>query len=128
VGTGFAYRWWQRDSDRAEGETGGEPRGRANDEALANLAEGERTYPVTAQWAIDHLPASALIWSSGMSGALYYYTQFPIVRFDFINRQSLGLLQSGDHRTAPNVRGSLAARNRRDDEPRRSVVGRKSPN
>jgi hypothetical protein len=86
VGTGFAYRWWQRDSDRAEGETGGEPRGRANDEALANLAEGERTYPVTAQWAIDHLPASALIWSSGMSGALYYYTQFPIVRFDFINR------------------------------------------
>jgi hypothetical protein len=52
--------------------------------SVLNLAESERVYPVTARWAIDHLPASALIWSSGMSGALYYYTQFPIVRFDFI--------------------------------------------
>jgi hypothetical protein len=57
--------------------------------SVLNLAEGERTYPVTAQWAIDHLPATALIWSSGMSGALYYYTQFPIVRFDFINRDGV---------------------------------------
>jgi hypothetical protein len=54
--------------------------------SILNLAEGEKTYPVTAQWAIDHLPPSALIWSSGMSGAIYYYTQFPIVRFDFINK------------------------------------------
>jgi hypothetical protein len=53
--------------------------------SVLNLVEGERIYPVTARWAVNHLPASALIWSSGMSGALYYYTQFPIVRFDFIN-------------------------------------------
>jgi hypothetical protein len=45
-----------------------------------------KVYPDTAQWALEHLPASALIWSSGMSGAIYYYTQFAIVRFDFINR------------------------------------------
>jgi len=45
-----------------------------------------KVYPDTAQWALEHLPAGALIWSSRMSGAIYYYTQFPIVRFDFIDR------------------------------------------
>jgi len=48
-----------------------------------------KVYPDTAQWALEHLPASALIWSSGMSGAIYYYTQLPIVRFDFINKDQV---------------------------------------
>jgi hypothetical protein len=48
-----------------------------------------KVYPDTAQWALEHLPASALIWSSGMSGAIYYYTPFLIARFDFINRDKV---------------------------------------
>ena len=53
--------------------------------SVFNIAEGERIYPDTAQWALDHLPANALIWSSGMSGTIYYYTHFPIMRFDAID-------------------------------------------
>ena len=53
--------------------------------SVFNIAEHERIYPDTAQWALDHLPANALIWSSGMSGTIYYYTHFPIMRFDAID-------------------------------------------
>ena len=56
--------------------------------AAVSLAKGRvdhtQSYCRFRACHFDHLPASALIWSSGMSGALYYYTQFPIVRFDFI--------------------------------------------
>jgi hypothetical protein len=48
-----------------------------------------KVYPDTAQWALEHLPPGALIWSSRMSGAMYYYTHFPIVRFDFINKDQV---------------------------------------
>jgi hypothetical protein len=57
--------------------------------SILHLAEGEKVYPDSAQWTLEHLPANALIWSSGMSGTIYYYTQFPIVRFDFINREKV---------------------------------------
>jgi hypothetical protein len=53
--------------------------------SVLHIAEGERIYPDTAQWALDHLPANALIWSSGMSGTIYYHTHFPIMRFDSID-------------------------------------------
>jgi hypothetical protein len=56
---------------------------------VLNLAEGEEIFPKTAQWVVDHLPANALVWSSGMSGTIYYHTPFPIVRFDFIDRDKV---------------------------------------
>ena len=53
--------------------------------SVLSIAEHERIYPDTAQWAVHHLPANALIWSSGMSGTIYYHTHFPILRFDSID-------------------------------------------
>jgi hypothetical protein len=53
--------------------------------SVLRLAEGEKIYLDSAQWAANHLPANALIWSSGMSGTIYYHTHFPIVRFDTID-------------------------------------------
>jgi Dolichyl-phosphate-mannose-protein mannosyltransferase len=56
---------------------------------VLKLAEGEEIFPKTAQWVLDHLPANAVIWSSGMSGTIYYHTPFPIVRFDFIDKDKV---------------------------------------
>jgi hypothetical protein len=43
---------------------------------------GEKIYPDAALWARNHLPGNTVIICSGFSGAIYYYTDFPIVRFD----------------------------------------------
>jgi hypothetical protein len=56
---------------------------------VLNLAEGEEIFPKTAQWALDHLPANALLWSSAMSGSIYYHTGFPIARFDLIDKDKV---------------------------------------
>jgi hypothetical protein len=57
--------------------------------SVLHLPEGHKIFPDSAQWIIEHLPANALIWSSGMSGAIYYYTPFRIVRFDFIDKDKV---------------------------------------
>jgi hypothetical protein len=45
-------------------------------------------YPETAQWLRDHLPPDAVIVGMQMSGALQYYTPFPLVRYDIISAAS----------------------------------------
>jgi hypothetical protein len=57
--------------------------------SVLDVAEGEEIFPKTARWVLDHLPADALIWSSAMSGTIYYHTPFPIVRFDFIDKDKV---------------------------------------
>jgi hypothetical protein len=57
--------------------------------SVLHLPEGHKIFPDAAQWTIEHLPPDALIWSSGMSGAIYYYTPFTIVRFDFIDKDKV---------------------------------------
>ena len=57
--------------------------------SVLHLLEGHKIFPDSAQWAIENLPKNTLIWSSGMSGAIYYYTPFPIVRFDFIDKDKV---------------------------------------
>jgi hypothetical protein len=43
---------------------------------------GEKIYPDAALWARDHVPGNSIIICSGFSGAIYYYTDLPIVRWD----------------------------------------------
>jgi hypothetical protein len=50
--------------------------------SLFSLRSSEQIYPDAALWARNHAPSNAMIICSGFSGAIYYYTDLPIVRFD----------------------------------------------
>jgi Dolichyl-phosphate-mannose-protein mannosyltransferase len=60
--------------------------------SILSIADYEKNYLETTKWMVEHLPSDALIWSSGTSGAIYYYTEFPIIRFDFIDQDKLPIL------------------------------------
>ncbi len=42
----------------------------------------EQAYAEMGQWSNDHLPANTVLLTNSDSGALYYYTPFPILRWD----------------------------------------------
>ncbi len=55
-----------------------------------DAGEGEKVYPEAAHWARDHLPANTVIACMQTSGALRYYTDFILVRYDqFIENAAL---------------------------------------
>jgi hypothetical protein len=47
-----------------------------------SIGHGEAVYSEAARWAQTHLPASAVIATMQTSGALHYYTDFTLVRWD----------------------------------------------
>lgn len=49
---------------------------------VLEMKSGEATYPDAAAWARQHLPGNAAIFCMQVSGALFYYTDFLIVRWD----------------------------------------------
>jgi hypothetical protein len=48
------------------------------------IGHGEKVYPQVADWLQTHLPANAVVATMQASGALFYYTDYPLVRWDFI--------------------------------------------
>ena len=52
----------------------------------------ESTYPEAASWAREHLPHDAVIASMQVSGAFYYYTDFLIVRWDYVDATNMAPL------------------------------------
>jgi hypothetical protein len=42
----------------------------------------EQAYAEIGHWSHDHLPANTVLLTNNDSGALYYYTSFPILRWD----------------------------------------------
>jgi hypothetical protein len=42
----------------------------------------EQAYAELGHWSHDHLPANTVLMANNESGALYYYTSFPILRWD----------------------------------------------
>jgi hypothetical protein len=58
---------------------------------ISILRKGEKIYPDTAHWVRDHLPKNSLIACAQFSGAIYYYTNFPIVRWDLIGLEKRDL-------------------------------------
>jgi hypothetical protein len=46
---------------------------------------GERIYPETTTWVSAHLPAGAVVATMQASGALLYYTDYTILRWDMIS-------------------------------------------
>jgi hypothetical protein len=52
---------------------------------LLGMARGEAVYRDASLWAASTLPADSLVASMQMSGALKYYTNVPIVRWDLVD-------------------------------------------
>jgi hypothetical protein len=55
---------------------------------------GERVYFETANWAKAHLPPDATILAMQLSGTFFYYTDFPVVRYDDFSDDGLLRLES----------------------------------
>lgn len=51
---------------------------------LIGFSRYELAYREACMWARDHLPPNAVIATMPASGALYYYTGFPIMRWDSV--------------------------------------------
>jgi hypothetical protein len=50
-----------------------------------NMGRDEKVYRQAAEWTTAHLPRDAAILAMQVSGALRYYTNFPIVRYEFLD-------------------------------------------
>jgi hypothetical protein len=59
---------------------------------VMTLEQRERTYPDSAHWAQTHLPANAAIFCLQVSGALFYYNDFLLIRWDQIASDRSSLL------------------------------------
>ncbi|MCX6948527.1 MAG: glycosyltransferase family 39 protein [Opitutae bacterium] len=49
---------------------------------VMTLEQRERSYPDSARWAQTHLPANAAVFCMQTSGALFYYSNFLVIRWD----------------------------------------------
>ena len=54
---------------------------------------GERVYLETSTWIHDHLPADCVLVAMQESGALYYYTKHPILRWDSMTPEVFGRVE-----------------------------------
>jgi hypothetical protein len=51
---------------------------------VLSIGRNERAYPQMAAWMNDHLPTNAVVMARQPSGSVFYYTKFPIVRWDMM--------------------------------------------
>jgi 4-amino-4-deoxy-L-arabinose transferase-like glycosyltransferase len=56
---------------------------------VLGVGRGERRYLEVADWTRSHLPAGAGILAMQASGALFHYTDFPVIRWDMIDGDAL---------------------------------------
>ncbi|MEY2878863.1 MAG: hypothetical protein RLZZ15_1243 [Verrucomicrobiota bacterium] len=54
---------------------------------IMNLKEGERSYPATAAEVAKRFPPGTLVVTMTMSGAFYFYSDLPILRWDQIEAE-----------------------------------------
>jgi hypothetical protein len=50
-----------------------------------HVAYDEKVYSEASAWMREHLPANAVVATMQTSGALFYYTDYPLVRWDMIS-------------------------------------------
>ena len=60
--------------------------------SVLELGRGERAYPKGIAWAERHVEPNAVIVSMQMSGAMFFYSRHPIVRFDIVAPRDLDRL------------------------------------
>lgn len=63
------------------------------------LGSDQATYLNASLWAKDHLPKDALVVSSQLSSALYFYTDFPVFRWDYSKSEECAALLNAIGRT-----------------------------
>jgi hypothetical protein len=61
---------------------------------VLDIGYSEGVYPETAAWLTGHLPPDSVVLAMQVSGAVFYYTDFPIVRWDRCQRSELQALES----------------------------------
>ena len=49
-----------------------------------SVGRNELVYPQMAGWLGEHLPSNAVVAAMQTSGSLFYYTEFPVIRWDLI--------------------------------------------
>jgi hypothetical protein len=62
---------------------------------IGNLGRNQNTYSTVCLWARENLPANAAVCAMEASSALYYYTDFPVVRWDWMDETNRSLLKDG---------------------------------
>jgi hypothetical protein len=60
-----------------------------------SIRDGERRYYRACLWLNEHLPANAIVMSCQLSGAQYYYTKFPLLRWDQLPRDEMEKILPG---------------------------------
>jgi len=56
-----------------------------HDLSVLAIGHGESKYAVTARWLKAHVPSNAVLLVMQTSGALFYYTDFTLVRWDWLS-------------------------------------------
>ncbi|MBI4915529.1 MAG: glycosyltransferase family 39 protein [Acidobacteria bacterium] len=70
--------------------------------SVLELGRGEKAYPKGIAWMERHVEPDAVIVSMQMSGALFFYSRHPIVRFDIVTPRDLErLLATTRHAGTP---------------------------
>jgi len=71
------------------------------------VGEDERAYKVTASWLQDHLPPQAIVCTMQDSGALFYYTDFTLVRSDLLQPDQFRALVQVAHASGRPIYAAL---------------------
>ena len=58
------------------------------------FADGEQVYRAASLWATEHVPPRAVMLSVQTSGALDYYTDFVVVRWDYLDPERFERLRA----------------------------------
>jgi hypothetical protein len=56
---------------------------------VLSVGQNEYAYVEAAQWTRDHLPSNAPILAMQVSGAFFYYTDFPVLRYDQLDAEAI---------------------------------------
>lgn len=64
---------------------------------VLRVPQNEATYLHAADWVRDHLPPESAVFCMQVSGALYFYTEFMIVRWDQVAPDQIGRLFTALH-------------------------------
>jgi 4-amino-4-deoxy-L-arabinose transferase-like glycosyltransferase len=61
---------------------------------VLDTPQSEHVYVEAAQWARAHLPPDAAIIAMQVSGSFFYYTDFPVLRYDYLDRDAIRKVQA----------------------------------
>jgi hypothetical protein len=76
---------------------------------VTSVKANEESYPIFAQWARATLPPNAILLQMQTSGAITYYTDFTVIRWDMISPAGWRDLQQAAHKQGRPIYATLFA-------------------